>query len=85
LANHESARKRARQNPALRDRNRAVKSRLRTILKEARSALEAAQDDAAERVKRAERELQRAASKGVIPARRASRLVSRLTRRKAAR
>lgn len=81
MANHESARKRARQNPVLQARNRTVKSRLRTILKEARVALDGAEGDAAERVKRAERELRRAASKGVIPARRASRLVSRLARR----
>lgn len=81
MANHKSARKRARQNPGLRDRNRAVKSRLRSMLKDARVALDGAQGDAPVRVKAAERELQRAASKGVIPARRASRLVSRLTRR----
>jgi small subunit ribosomal protein S20 len=81
LANHQSARKRARQNPGLRDRNRTVKSRLRTILKQAREALDGAKDDAPQQVKLAERELQRAASRGVIPSRRASRLVSRLARR----
>ena len=81
MANHKSARKRARQTPIRRDRNRAVKSSVRATLKQAREAVDGGADDAGVQVRQAERALRRAASKGVIPARRASRLVSRLARR----
>jgi small subunit ribosomal protein S20 len=81
LANHKSARKRARQTPKRQERNKAVRSRLRSSLKEAREAVDGGAEDAGARKRAAERELRRAASKGVIPARRASRLVSRLSKR----
>jgi len=81
VANHKSAVKRARQNPGRRDRNRTAKGRARASLKQARQALESGAEDAAARVRLAERELRRAASQGVIPARRASRLVSRLAKK----
>ncbi|NNL66336.1 MAG: 30S ribosomal protein S20 [Myxococcales bacterium] len=81
MANHKSALKRTRQNTVRRDRNRAIKSRLRATLKEARAAVDASAEGAAELVKTAESQLRRAASKGVIPPQRASRLVSRLSRR----
>lgn len=81
MANHKSAIKRARQNLVRRDRNRALKSEVRATLKRARTALDGGADDAAERVRQAESQLRRAASRGVIPAKRASRLVSRLSRR----
>jgi len=81
VADHKSARKRARQTPIRQERNKAVRTRLRTTLKQAREAVDGGADDAETRVRQAERELRRAASKGVIPAGRASRLVSRLSRR----
>ncbi|MBW2315616.1 MAG: 30S ribosomal protein S20 [Deltaproteobacteria bacterium] len=81
MADHKSARKRARQTPIRQERNKAVRTRLRTTLKQAREAVDGGADDAETRVRQAERELRRAASKGVIPAGRASRLVSRLSRR----
>lgn len=81
MANHKSAVKRARQTPLRRERNRAIKRRVRATLKGARQALDQGSDDAAQQVRNAEAALRRAASKGVIPARRASRLVSRLAKR----
>lgn len=81
MANHKSAIKRTRQNLVRRDRNRAIKSRLRATLKQARAAVDGSTEEAAKLVKDAESQLRRAASKGVIPSKRASRLVSRLSRR----
>ena len=76
MANHASAVKRNRQRIKKTDRNRAAKSALRTSLKKARAAVGSA--GAAEQVKGAISALDRAASKGTIPARRASRLKGRL-------
>ena len=81
MANHKSAVKRARQTLVRRDRNRGIRSRVRATLKQAREAVDAGADDAPQQVRQAERELRRAASRGVIPAGRASRLVSRLAKR----
>jgi small subunit ribosomal protein S20 len=80
MANHKSARKRARQSEKRRDRNRTVRTRLRTQLKRANTAI-AGSGDAAAEVRGAEALLRRAASKGVIPKKRASRLTSRLAKR----
>jgi len=82
VASHESAVKRARQTPRRRDRNRVVKSRVQTAVKKFLAALEKGDAEAARSSLRgAERELRKAASKGVVPARQASRRVSRLARR----
>jgi len=81
VANHKSARKRARQIPKRQQRNKGVRTRVRATLKQAREAVDGGAEDAPQRVREAERELRRAASKGIIPARRASRLVSRLAQR----
>ena len=81
MANHKSALKRARQSDKRRLRNQDIRSRVRTFVKKFRAALEAG--DAAEAQKsfrEAEREIRRASTKGVIPARRADRSVSRLAR-----
>jgi small subunit ribosomal protein S20 len=82
LARHKSAKKRARQDQRRRLRNRQVKSRVRKAVKEARSAVAGGVDPTAIRqsLAEAERELRRAASKGVIPKKRASRSVARLAR-----
>ncbi len=74
MANHKSAKKRARQDEKRRLRNRAVKSRMRKLVKSAREGSDP------EGLKKAESALRKAASHGVIPKRRASRLVSRLAR-----
>jgi len=81
VANHKSALKRARQNAKRQARNKGIRSRLRRHVREARQAAETGSDEAVAQVRRAESELRKAASKGIIPARRAARLVSRLTRR----
>lgn len=81
MATHESARKRARQSLKRRARNRHLRSGLRSALKHARSTLAGGDAEAVPTALReAESALRRAASKGVIPRKRASRLVSRLAR-----
>lgn len=78
MANHRSATKRNRQNNVRRDRNRAIRSRVRGALKVARDAIESNADDKDTLVKTAIREIYRASSKNVIVAGSASRTVSRL-------
>lgn len=81
MATHRSAKKRVRQSEKRRVRNRHVKGRVKTVVKEVRQALESGSaDDAAARLRAAERELRKAASKGTLPKKRASRQVSRLSR-----
>jgi small subunit ribosomal protein S20 len=78
MANHASAVKRNRQRLKKTARNRATKSGLRTELKKARSAVKATGAAAAALVKTAVSSLDRAASKGAIPTKRASRVKGRL-------
>ena len=80
MANHKSALKRARQSVVRSKRNTHIKSRMRTHVKQFRAAIDAGDAaDAAEKLRIAERAIRRAASKGVIPKRRASRSVGRLS------
>lgn len=81
MANHASAEKRNRQRIKRTDRNRAGKSELRTEVKKARVAAAAGAPDAAAAVKAAVSTLDSAASKGIIPKKRASRLKGRLAAR----
>lgn len=78
MANHASAVKRNRQRVKKTGRNRAAKSELRTDLKRARAAVKAAPASAGAPVKVAVSALDRAASKGVIPTKRANRVKGRL-------
>ena len=81
MANHKSAKKRARQAVKRRDRNRNEKSRTKSAVKGFRTALaagDAEQTDSALRT--VEGVLRRAASKGVIHKKNASRRISRLTK-----
>jgi small subunit ribosomal protein S20 len=81
LATHKSAQERARQALRRRARNRQVRSRVRSAVKEAREAVESGKPEGiVEALRSAEGLLRRAASKGVIPKKRASRQVSRLAR-----
>lgn len=80
MANHKSAEKRARQSERRRVRNRSVKSRLKTVVKEFTSAVASGPETAAAKLREAEKALRKAASGGVIPKRRASRRVSRLAK-----
>jgi small subunit ribosomal protein S20 len=77
VANHASAVKRNRQRIRRTERNRAAKSELRTELKKARTAVKGGANAAA-LVKEAQSALDRAASKGTIPAKRAARVKGRL-------
>ena len=73
MANHASAEKRNRQRITRTNRNRAAKSALRSQLKKAR-----AEGAPAELVREAVSSLDKLASKGIIPKKRASRVKGRL-------
>jgi small subunit ribosomal protein S20 len=82
MANHKSAIKRQRQSEKRRLYNRAWRSRARTFVKKARTAIAAADpQEAAVATKEAIQELDKAATKGVIHKRNAARRKSRLMRR----
>ncbi len=80
MAQHKSAIKRARQSLKRHTRNQQVRSRMRTLIKQFREAATSGDASAAEKLKAAESGIRKAASRGVIPKRRASRRVSRLAR-----
>jgi small subunit ribosomal protein S20 len=81
VARHKSAAKRARQEERRRIRNRGVRSRVKSAVKKVRTAVGAGDaEQRAAALREAEGVLRRAASRGVIPKQRASRLVSRLAR-----
>lgn len=81
MANHDSAEKRNRQRLVRTERNRALKSSVRTQVKAARAAITGTDEKAAKtKVVAAESALDRAASKGVIHRRTAARKKARLAR-----
>ncbi len=80
MANHKSAIKRHRQSLKARERNRAVKSRVRNALKTVREAIDSGnKEEALATLKSAASILDKAAGKKVIHWRSAGRKVSRLT------
>jgi small subunit ribosomal protein S20 len=78
MANHASAEKRNRQRITRTNRNRAAKSALRTTLKKVRGTIEAGEATSADAVREAASHLDKLASKGIIPKKRASRVKGRL-------
>ncbi len=79
MANHKSAIKRIRQNAKRRAYNRVYRSRARTLVKKARTAITTSDaTTAVEAVRIAVQDLDRAASRGVIHPRNAARRKSRL-------
>lgn len=85
MANTRSAKKRIRQNEKRRERNRPVRTRARTQVRVARTAIEAGKQDlAAAAVKEAIQQLDRAADSGVIHRKNAARRKSRLMKSLAA-
>jgi small subunit ribosomal protein S20 len=81
MAQHRSAEKRARQALKRRERNRAVRSRVRGSTRAVRTALESGDVAAAQKqLNEAEKLIRRAASKGVVKKTTASRTVSRLAK-----
>lgn len=79
MANHESAKKRARQNLKRQARNRYTRSTMRTFVKRVRTAVAATEGETAkEALVAAMRKIDQAAAKGVIHRNQASRRISRL-------
>ncbi|MDH3360141.1 MAG: 30S ribosomal protein S20 [Desulfobulbaceae bacterium] len=82
MANHKSAMKRNRQNQIHRERNRANRTRIRNAVKAVDAAIsENATDKAKEALLAAIPVISRAAMKGAVHKKNASRKVSRLTKR----
>jgi small subunit ribosomal protein S20 len=81
VANHPSALKRHRQSEKRRLRNQAIKSRLRHLVRDVRTAITAHDADAAAKtLATASRALDKAVTKGVLHRNSASRKIARLAR-----
>lgn len=81
MADHPSVEKRHRQSLKRRTRNIETKSRLRTLMKKARQAIEAKNSEAAaSQIQTVNKALGKAVSKGVVKKNTASRWLSRLSR-----
>ena len=81
MANHQSALKRIRQNEKRRLHNRTFRNRTRTLIKQARAAIESGDlDEARKATQAAVRDLDTLASRGVVHSRNAARRKSRLMR-----
>jgi small subunit ribosomal protein S20 len=84
VANIKSQIKRNKQNLVRHERNKAVRSELKSRTKSAIAAAESGADDAAERLRLAIKRIDKAAAKGVIhrnaAARRKSRLLAQINR-----
>lgn len=79
MATHKSALKRIRQNEKRRLHNRSYRNRARTLVKQAREAIERGDvDEARETTRMATRDLDTLASRGIIHSRNAARRKSRL-------
>ena len=81
MANIKSQKKRNRQNERRRDRNKAVRTELKTRVKVASAALETDAEGAQELVQAAQKRLGKAASAGIIHKNQAARRTSRMMRR----
>ncbi len=81
MANHKSAVKRARQNEIRRLRNKATRTRVKSIVKEVRiSAGQASSEETKAKLNSAQSVIDKASKKGVIHKRTAARKISRLTK-----
>ena len=81
MANHKSAVKRARQNEIRRLRNKATKTRVKSIVKDLRSSVgEASAEETKVKLTTAQAVIDKASKKGVIHKRAAARKISRLTK-----
>ncbi len=83
MANIKSQKKRNRQNEVRHERNKAVRSELKTRIKVASKAVEGGADDAPESVRLAQKRLGKAGAKGRIHKNQAARRTSRLMKRQA--
>jgi small subunit ribosomal protein S20 len=81
LANHKSAVKRARQNEIRRLRNRSVKTRVKSVVKQVRQATaENSAEAANSNLITAQSVIDKAAKKGILHKRTAARKISRLNK-----
>jgi small subunit ribosomal protein S20 len=81
LANHKSALKRARQNETNRLRNKAVKTRARSIVKDVRASVEESSNgDVMAKLTAAQSLFDKASKKGAIHKKTAARRISRLAK-----
>jgi small subunit ribosomal protein S20 len=80
LAHSKSAKKRIRQNQDARTRNRSAKAALRTTIKKFNAAVESGDDSAAQAAfKAVQKNIDKTASKRILPKGRAARVKSRLS------
>lgn len=80
MANHKSAEKRARQNEKRRLRNKMVKTRMKNVIKDVRGADAQNSEETYKILNEAKSIIAKAAKKGVIHKKTASRKISRLSK-----
>ncbi len=80
MANHKSALKRAGQNERRRLRNKAVQTRVKNVVKDVHLAVAQDAGNAAEQFNAAQSAIDKAAKKGVLHKKTASRKISRLAK-----
>jgi small subunit ribosomal protein S20 len=80
VANHKSALKRAGQNESRRLRNKAVQTRVKNVVKDVRLAVTQDAENAIEQLNAAKSAIDKAAKKGVLHQKTASRKISRLAK-----
>ncbi len=80
MANHKSALKRAGQSERRRLRNKAVQTRVKNVVKDVRLAVAQDAENAVEQLNAAKSAIDKAAKKGVLHQKTASRKISRLNR-----
>ncbi len=78
MATHKSAKKRAKQSQVRRLRNKSVKTTLKNLEKKLRSAKETNSDNKDEMMRQTQSAIHKAAQKGIIHKKTASRKISRL-------
>jgi small subunit ribosomal protein S20 len=78
LATHKSAKKRAKQSQVRRLRNKSVKTTLKNLEKKLKDAKETNSDDKNEIMRQTQSAIHKAAQKGIIHKKTASRKISRL-------
>ena len=80
MANHKSAKKRAKQSQVRRLRNRSAKTTLKNLEKSLRAAQESGADTKDELMRQTQSAIHKAAKKGILHKKTASRKISRLTK-----
>ncbi len=80
MANIKSQKKRNRQNERRRIANKGISSEMKTRIKTAMAAVEAGDPDVEDKLRVAQKRIDSACSKGIIHAKKAARLKSRLFR-----